>query len=847
LSTEMLELNLKNAGRRSLICQQHFLQYQFTLEENTKPLLAGGQDGCMAHFSTSSWYPRSRVWLLSANKPAHQLTRIKKLEKRPRGGLWFQRAMAYAAFWASINGDTSFQTQATVPRTSRHQSHRDTIDMGQILSWIRGTRDQAALQDVAVEEQSEQITPTASSQVSTAKPAQYEKGTTPSSTAGGGSSSSTQKTPSQVLPQATDSKVAAASSTKASGSAGTPVGVKPADPAKSQSTSASSSKPGPAKGDPVAEKPSAGAPKQTIAPKVQVEVAPSAPKVITEDLDPIEALSGTLPPSQPVAPKVSFTGPEVKEKIVKEEKGVFTGERDDTLPPGYKKEDLEKKKAGVPEKPQEIPKPISTKDALESLSSTFKTETIGAVDVHSAGSTNFAPPPPSKQKQPVASQPAPVTKSAAPPADKKAKIEVPPQPAKPKPEELDNSMSLDALNDLSETLGAPESPKISPELKPRQIVHEKTEVSAKASRLGEREDTLPPGYRFKEEELKKYPPPVKEPSQNTDEAMDILAEDFATPATVSVVHAPVPPTPEKKKPDVAPAKTKDVPKDAFSALGDTLPAPEPPKKQPDLKLGDIVHEKDVTSKKGVRVGEREDTLPPDFRFTEEELKKYPPPEKQATDPSSDFALDALADDFVQSSSASKVQSAASATPHTDRQLSEGTSSALDALSDTLGEMKPAQEPAPVAPEAIINEKNVVEERVSKAGERDDSLPPDQRFTEKERKAFHAEKQKGIKPKQTSMDDTAALEKLSSDFSAVPVVEPMPSDGKHFTLEHGPPPFKAPLCTEGPVFDALAEKAIPSLTDPKVKPKKPTVEDSQASDLPSKPSTDMPDLLIPRNR
>ncbi|TRY95128.1 hypothetical protein DNTS_003841, partial [Danionella cerebrum] len=752
LSTEMLELNLKNAGRRSLICQQHFLQYQFTLEENTKPLLAGGQDGCMAHFSTSSWYPRSRVWLLSANKPAHQLTRIKKLEKRPRGGLWFQRAMAYAAFWASINGDTSFQTQATVPRTSRHQSHRDTIDMGQILSWIRGTRDQAALQDVAVEEQSEQITPTASSQVSTAKPAQYE---------------------------------------------------------------------------------------------VQVEVAPSAPKVITEDLDPIEALSGTLPPSQPVAPKVSFTGPEVKE---------------------------EKKKAGVPEKPQEIPKPISTKDALESLSSTFKTETIGAVDVHSAGSTNFAPPPPSKQKQPVASQPAPVTKSAAPPADKKAKIEVPPQPAKPKPEELDNSMSLDALNDLSETLGAPESPKISPELKPRQIVHEKTEVSAKASRLGEREDTLPPGYRFKEEELKKYPPPVKEPSQNTDEAMDILAEDFATPATVSVVHAPVPPTPEKKKPDVAPAKTKDVPKetkklseetkdiskDAFSALGDTLPAPEPPKKQPDLKLGDIVHEKDVTSKKGVRVGEREDTLPPDFRFTEEELKKYPPPEKQATDPSSDFALDALADDFVQSSSASKVQSAASATPHTDRQLSEGTSSALDALSDTLGEMKPAQEPAPVAPEAIINEKNVVEERVSKAGERDDSLPPDQRFTEKERKAFHAEKQKGIKPKQTSMDDTAALEKLSSDFSAVPVVEPMPSDGKHFTLEHGPPPFKAPLCTEGPVFDALAEKAIPSLTDPKVKPKarglkpkakpkKPTVEDSQASDLPSKPSTDMPDLLIPRNR
>uniref|UniRef100_A0A8C1LP69 Calpastatin n=1 Tax=Cyprinus carpio TaxID=7962 RepID=A0A8C1LP69_CYPCA len=858
--------------------------------------------------------------------------------------------------------------------------------MGQIFSWIRGTQDQPALQDVAVEQQvsltgynrieSQQVTPTPTSQVSSGKPAQYEKGPTQSSTAavtvkpgttpaapsgassagaaGGGGSTTTQKGPSQVTPQATVSKPTPAPSAKVpivssgTGPAGT-TGVKATDPLKDkvQSTTVPSSKPGPAKVDPAVGKPSApaGAQKQTSAQKVQVEVGPSGAKVSTEDVDPFDALSGTLPSSQPVAPKVpAFTGPEVKEPNVKAEKGVICGERDDTLPPGYRRADLEKKTpAGVPEKPKEVPKPISSDEALDSLSAGFvssappapkktdvKTETVGAVDVRSAGISNFAPPPPS-QKQQATSQPATVTKSPAAPADKKARVETPAQPAKPKTDEAD--MSLDALSALGDTLGAPEPPKELPELKPGQIVEEKKQTSEKGVRVGEREDTLPPDYRFSEEELMKYPPPKKEPSINTDDALDFLSGGFTEPAAAPVVKAPVPPSQETKKPAGVPEKTKDVPKpkvdelsaldalagdfvapaqsvpkvssvapktvppgppqtpqtdeDALSALGDILGKPEPPKKEPELKPKDIVHEKDVTSKKGVRVGEREDTLPPDYRFSEEELKKYPPPEKEPSldttealdilsggfstpsaasaaktsvcpaskspaepsDSASDFALDALADEFVAPSSASKVQSAVSGPPHADRQLSEGSSSALDALSDTLADIKGAPEPAPVPTKDVVKEKNIVEERVSKPGERDDSLPPDHRFTEEDRKAFVAANQKDVKPKQTSIDDTSALDMLSSDFSSVEPVKPSAPDAQCFTPEPQPPTFKA----SGPVFDELAEKVIPNLTDPKAKdskpkgkgakpkskPKKQSVEDSSATEkLPGKPNSDV---------
>uniref|UniRef100_A0A9J7Y1P5 Calpastatin n=1 Tax=Cyprinus carpio carpio TaxID=630221 RepID=A0A9J7Y1P5_CYPCA len=754
--------------------------------------------------------------------------------------------MAYAAYWSRITGDTSLQ-KASVPQTSRFQS--------------------------------QQVTPTPTSQVSSGKPAQYEKGPTQSSTAavtvkpgttpaapsgassagaaGGGGSTTTQKGPSQVTPQATVSKPTPAPSAKVpivssgTGPAGT-TGVKATDPLKDkvQSTTVPSSKPGPAKVDPAVGKPSApaGAQKQTSAQKVQVEVGPSGAKVSTEDVDPFDALSGTLPSSQPVAPKVpAFTGPEVKEPNVKAEKGVICGERDDTLPPGYRRADLVSWRSykfltfsffSIPYVVVKVqPKPISSDEALDSLSAGFvssappapkktdvKTETVGAVDVRSAGISNFAPPPPSQQKQQATSQPATVTKSPAAPADKKARVETPAQPAKPKTDEAD--MSLDALSALGDTLGAPEPPKELPELKPGQIVEEKKQTSEKGVRVGEREDTLPPDYRFSEEELMKYPPPKKEPSINTDDALDFLSGGFTEPAAAPVVKAPVPPS---QMIILFYSILFYFYSILFLALGDILGKPEPPKKEPELKPKDIVHKVSWMCP-SLDTTEALDILSGGF--------STPSAASAPSDSASDFALDALADEFVAPSSASKVQSAVSGPPHADRQLSEGSSSALDALSDTLADIKGAPEPAPVPTKDVVKEKNIVEERVSKPGERDDSLPPDHRFTEEDRKAFVAANQKDVKPKQTSIDDTSALDMLSSDFSSVEPVKPSAPDAQCFTPEPQPPTFKA----SGPVFDELAEKVIPNLTDPKAKdskPKKQSVEDSSATEkLPGKPSSDV---------
>ncbi|XP_064823827.1 protein piccolo-like isoform X33 [Oncorhynchus masou masou] len=582
-------------------------------------------------------------------------------------------------------------------------------------------------------------------------------------------------------------------------------------------------------------------------------------------VDPFDALADSLPSSESFAPAAHvYTGPEVIEHGLTSKKGVICGGNDCPLPPGYRFEDMTPV-ADV--KPKDVPKPMSTDEALDSLSFGFttsmapipqkqekKVEDLAAIDALSAGFSNFAPPPPAPIKKAEEFKSAPFTKSPAPPVDKKAKVEKfaddfslmsgldSPLANKAKTDESvpTTSSKVDmAKKDpakLVTAVAAPAAAAGDASLKGPQTkkVEDLAAIDALSAGFSNFAPPLPAPIK-KAEEFKSAPV-TKSPAPPVDKKAKVekFADDFSL---MSGLDSPLD---TKQKTDGGGSMSLD----ALSALGDSLPAPEAAPEPPKIRHEDIVTEGKLTSKKGVFVGERDDTLPPKYRFTENKVKDLPPlkpepsmdsgealeilsgdfmsscvapavhapvlcPPAPPTQASDDFALDALAGDFVAPAVAPAVKSAV------DHQLSRGTVDALDTLSDSLMDKAPIPEPAPVSVRDIVKEKKVIEEKLTKVGERDDSLPAEYRHTEKDRKArAEAKVQADVRAKQPLMDDSEALDLLSRDLSS----SAGPAAASVAVTTEQRQPKLEPM--SAPVLDDLAGTLLPDTPEFKSKGDKP---------------------------
>lgn len=545
--------------------------------------------------------------------------------------------------------------------------------MGQIFSWFRGSpsRDEPALRDVSVEESQSGTTPKPAAPVS-----HFEQ---QKSSAGSNMASKTTAAGSDVTATGSAPKSGAAAQVKTSASK--------LDP--KASTKTTTVKVEPAK----VTKPSTAAPTaKASAPRaqqteVQVEVPPKAKKPApAPPLDPLDALASSLPSEAPKRPEPKYTGPEVKEGVTSEE-GVRVGEREDTLPPGYRLEDM----APVPAdaKPAEVPKPMSSDEALDVLSFAFAAEVpqrnVETVSAASRAPANFAPAPPADKKPKLDTAADSFCLSAAVPT--KAPTSSKPQASSVTPPTSD--MSFDALSALEDLLPSAEPPKPEAPLRPEDLVSEATVTEEEGVRVGEREDTLPPEYRLKPEELSsRSSKPSPQPSLNTADALDILSGDFSSssaPSTHSAAPAQsaadaalealsgdfiapsaAPTVQSSACPPQAPLSADaDFALDALSdSLKDIAPTPQPEPPMPK----NIVTEKKVEEERLIKMGERDDTLPPEYRPTEEDLKKMSeeknkvPKEKPMDDKT---ALDILSGDFsapapVAPAASAPVSSSASA-------------------------------------------------------------------------------------------------------------------------------------------------------------------------------------------
>ncbi|XP_063580080.1 calpastatin isoform X30 [Pongo abelii] len=399
--------------------------------------------------------------------------------------------------------------------------------------------------------------------------------------------------------------------------------------------------------------------KKSLTPAVPVESKPDKPSgksgmdAALDDL--IDTLGG---PEETEEENTTYTVPEVSDPMSStyiEE----LGEREVTIPPKYR--ELLAKNEGITGPPPDSSKPMGPDDAIDALSSDF-----------TCGSPTAAGKKTEKEEsiEVLKAQSAGTVRSAAPPQEKKRKVEK-------------DTMSDQALEALSASLGTRQA---EPELDLSSI-KEVDEAKAKEEKLekcGEDDETIPSEYRLKPATDKDGKPLLPEPEEkpkprSESELIDELSEDFDRSECKEKPSKPTEKTEESKA--AAPAPVAEavsrtsmcsiqsappepatlkgtVPDDAVEALADSLG-----KKEADPEDGKPVMDKVKEKAKEEdreKLGEKEETIPPDYRLEEVKDKDgkplLPKESKEQLPPmSEDFLLDALSEDFSGPQNASSLK------------------------------------------------------------------------------------------------------------------------------------------------------------------------------------------------
>ncbi|XP_021235605.1 calpastatin isoform X2 [Numida meleagris] len=553
-------------------------------------------------------------------------------------------------------------------------------------------------------------------------------------------------------------------------------------------------------------------------------VVAAADKPNTEsamDESALDSLIDTLGGSEEdVAPSPVYTGPEITENISSEYLEEL-GKRESSLPPDYLallKSKVDAKDGGLPKVDERSEKTMTDDELADALSSDFTCSTATAEVKKTTEKQN-------KEGEIVQAQAASSVKNSVAPKEKKTKSK--------------EEMKEDAMEALMATIGGPEP---EPESEDASTIVEVSEAKAKEKKekkAGERDDTIPPEYRLTPELDKDgkpvFPKPEEKPKPLSEsDLVDEFSKDFSSPAQPAVQSKPSKPSSTSKKPSApASAKTaKDevVPRATACSVQSSAPAsassvghvadealealssslgkrePDPDEKKPAV---DEVKEK-TKQKEHKKLGEGEETIPPEYRLTDVKDKDGRPllikPEDESQPMSENDLLEGLTKGFspAQSAplptqsvkkktkegkktadssdvvSASTVSLVHSAAPLASTSGGKEMDDALDLLSDSLGQREPdPDENKPVVDK--VKEKTKSEHR-DKLGERDDTIPPDYRKlleSSDEGKPVKPTPKDALKNKEQKKptDDSAAIDALSGDFDTRPKTPATPQHSK----------------------------------------------------------------------